>query len=160
MGGHFLLQRIFPTQGLNLHLWCLLHCQAGSLSRAPPGKPCTLYHQYSQGAFMLRGIKETGIKLVFRNVVSLLYRTNAYLITFLQTWLDIHQKPVWHILDSMTVFSLSMLIAESYFQSIKYIYLDTERTVVILTVSHGLNVSSIQFLVSDSTKGLQVTLVH
>ena len=109
MGGHFLLQRIFPTQGLNLHLWCLLHCQAGSLSRAPPGKPCTLYHQYSQGAFMLRGIKETGIKLVFRNVVSLLYRTNAYLITFLQTWLDIHQKPVWHILDSMTVFSLSML---------------------------------------------------
>ena len=109
---------------------------------------------------MIRGIKETGIKSVFRNVVSLLYRTSAYLITFLQTWLDIHQKPVWHILDSMTVFSLSMLIAESYFQSIKYIYLDTERTVVILTVSHGLNVSSILFLVSDSTKGLQVTLVH
>lgn len=109
---------------------------------------------------MLRGIKETRIKLVFRNMVSLLYRTKAYLIIFLQTWLDIHQKPVWHILDSMTVFSLSMLIAESYFQPIKYIYLDTERTVVILTVSHGLNVSSIQFLVSDSIKGLQVTLVH
>ena len=160
MGGHFLLQKIFPTQGSNLHLWCLLHWLAGSLSRAPPGKPQTLNHQYSQGAFMLRGIKETGIKLTFRNVVSLLYRTKAYLIIFLQTWLDIHQKPVWRILDSMTVFSLSMLIAESYFQSIKYIYLDIERTVVILTVSHGLNVSSIQFLVSDSTKGLQVTLVH
>ena len=26
VGGHFLLQRIFPTQGLNLHLLCLLHC--------------------------------------------------------------------------------------------------------------------------------------
>lgn len=109
---------------------------------------------------MLRGIKETGIKLAFRNVVSLLYRTKAYLIIFLQTWLDRHQKPVWRILDSMTVFSLSMLIVESYFQSIKYIYLDIERTVVILTVSYGLNISSIQFLVSDSTKGLQVTLVH
>ena len=26
-----LLQGIFPTQGSNLHLLCLLHCQAGSL---------------------------------------------------------------------------------------------------------------------------------
>ena len=25
--GHFLLQRIFPTQGSNLHLLCLLHCR-------------------------------------------------------------------------------------------------------------------------------------
>ena len=34
-----LLQGIFPTQGLNPHLLCLLHQQAGSLSLAPPGKP-------------------------------------------------------------------------------------------------------------------------
>ena len=34
-----LLQGIFPTQGLNLHLFCLLHWQAGSLPLAPPGKP-------------------------------------------------------------------------------------------------------------------------
>ena len=27
VGVHFLLQRIFPTQGLNLHLLCLLHCR-------------------------------------------------------------------------------------------------------------------------------------
>ena len=27
LGCHFLLQRIFPTQGLNLHLLCLLHCR-------------------------------------------------------------------------------------------------------------------------------------
>ena len=27
MGCHFLLQGIFPTQGLNLHLLCLLHCR-------------------------------------------------------------------------------------------------------------------------------------
>jgi len=31
MGCHFLLQGIFPTQGLNLHLLCLLHWQADSL---------------------------------------------------------------------------------------------------------------------------------
>ena len=40
---HFLLQRIFPTQGLNPCLLCLLHWQAGSLPLVPPGKPfCTV----------------------------------------------------------------------------------------------------------------------
>ena len=39
VGYHFLLQGIFPTQGSNLSLLCLLHCQAGSLPLAPPGKP-------------------------------------------------------------------------------------------------------------------------
>ena len=38
-GCHFLLQRIFLSQGLNLHLLCLLHWQADSLPLAPPGKP-------------------------------------------------------------------------------------------------------------------------
>ena len=33
------LQGIFLTQGLNLHLFWLLHWQAGSLLLAPPGKP-------------------------------------------------------------------------------------------------------------------------
>ena len=36
---HFLLQGIFPTQGLNSGLLCLLHWQVGSLALAPPGKP-------------------------------------------------------------------------------------------------------------------------
>lgn len=63
-------------------------------------------------------------------------------------------------LDSMSIFCLKVLIIESHFQPIKYIYFDTKRIVVILTVSHSLNVSSIQYLVSDSIKGLQVTLVH
>ena len=35
----FLLQGIFPTQGSNLRLLCLLHWQAGSLPLAPAGKP-------------------------------------------------------------------------------------------------------------------------
>ena len=33
------LQGIFPTQGSNLGLLCLLRWQAGSLPLAPPGKP-------------------------------------------------------------------------------------------------------------------------
>ena len=35
---HFLLQGIFPIQGSNPHLLCLLHWQVGSLPLAPLGK--------------------------------------------------------------------------------------------------------------------------
>ena len=38
-GFHAPFKRIFPTQGLNLCLLCLLHWQAGSLPLAPPRKP-------------------------------------------------------------------------------------------------------------------------
>ena len=37
--GHFLLQEIFPTQGLNPHLFGLRHWPAGSSPLAPPRKP-------------------------------------------------------------------------------------------------------------------------
>ena len=39
MGCHALLQGIFPTQGSNLCLLCLLHWQLGSLPLGPPCKP-------------------------------------------------------------------------------------------------------------------------
>ena len=39
VGCRFLLQGIFPSQGSNLYLLCLLHGQVGSLLAAPPGKP-------------------------------------------------------------------------------------------------------------------------
>ena len=39
VGCHALLQGIFQTQGLNLHLLCLLHWQVGSLPLVPSGKP-------------------------------------------------------------------------------------------------------------------------
>ena len=38
VGCHALLQGIFPTQGSNPCLLCLLHWQEGSLPLAPPGK--------------------------------------------------------------------------------------------------------------------------
>ena len=41
VGCHSLLQGIFPVEGLNPHLSCLQHRQAGSLPLAPPGKPRT-----------------------------------------------------------------------------------------------------------------------
>ena len=39
VGCHALLQGVFPTQGSNPGLLCLLHRQAGFLPLAPPGKP-------------------------------------------------------------------------------------------------------------------------
>ena len=48
MGCHALLQGIFPTQGLNLLLLCLLHWQVGSLPLVPPGKPLS----NSEGVFI------------------------------------------------------------------------------------------------------------
>ena len=41
------VQGIFPTQGSNLHLLCLLHWQMGSLPLTPPGKPTTTFHKLS-----------------------------------------------------------------------------------------------------------------
>ena len=48
VGCHALLQGIFPTQGLNPHLLCPLHWQAGSLPLALAGKPicCSLTKLY------------------------------------------------------------------------------------------------------------------
>ena len=37
----WVLQGIFPAEGLNLNLLGLLHWQAGSLPLVPLGKPCT-----------------------------------------------------------------------------------------------------------------------
>ena len=41
-------QGIFPTQGLNLCLLCLLLWQAGSLPLAPPGKPSVIFNTQSK----------------------------------------------------------------------------------------------------------------
>ena len=46
MGCHALLQGVFPTQGPNLCLLCLLHLQAGSLPLVPPGKPSDSITRY------------------------------------------------------------------------------------------------------------------
>ena len=54
MGCHALLQGIFPTQGSNPRLLCLLHWQVGSLPLAPTGKPsqCTNpFFSVSHGLF-------------------------------------------------------------------------------------------------------------
>ena len=42
-GCHALLQGIFPTQGSNPGLLCLLHWQVGSLLSEQPGKPSSVY---------------------------------------------------------------------------------------------------------------------
>ena len=48
VGCHVLLQGIFPTQGSNPGLLCLLYWQAGSLPLAPPGKPPEISREVPQ----------------------------------------------------------------------------------------------------------------
>ena len=54
---HALLQGIFPTQGSNLHLLCLLHWQAGSFPLAPPGKSL-LYDGDGTNCLLWRDVKK------------------------------------------------------------------------------------------------------
>ena len=49
VGHQGLLQGIFLAQGLNLHLFHLLHWQAGSSPLSPPGKPPYLVHTSENG---------------------------------------------------------------------------------------------------------------
>ena len=53
MGCHAFFQGIFPTQGLNPGLFCLLHWQAGLLPLAPPGKPVHRLCTEEKGYFFL-----------------------------------------------------------------------------------------------------------
>ena len=46
-----LLQRIFPTWGLNQHLLLLLHGQAGSLPLVAPGEPTPRFHSLAVRSF-------------------------------------------------------------------------------------------------------------
>ena len=55
---HALLQGIFPTQGLNPHLLCLLHLQADSLPIEPPGKPNVVFRD-----------QQTTTNLLYNNII-------------------------------------------------------------------------------------------
>ena len=70
MGCHFLLQGIFPTQGLNPCLLCLLHWQAGSLPAEPRGKlVCSKLRKSLHGAELRAGelLSDQGLILPSRD---------------------------------------------------------------------------------------------
>ena len=54
LGCHFLLQGIFPTQGLNPRLLYLLHWQMNSLPVEPPGKPIIKTGNFKQNALIIK----------------------------------------------------------------------------------------------------------
>ena len=69
---HFLLQRIFPTEGSNPDLLCLLHWQVCSLPLAPSGKPKLIKPKFLSrfcfGGEQLRdSVSEFGIEHTHRN---------------------------------------------------------------------------------------------
>ena len=72
VGFHALLLGIFPTQGSNPHLLCLLHWQVGSLQLAPNGKP-SLDTWYQLDSFHVWGLT---------NIHVLTCKLSIFLIAF------------------------------------------------------------------------------
>ena len=74
---HALLQGIFPTQGLNLSLLCLLVWQAGSLPLVPPGKPVrvadNIQNPYQTQVFQREGKRRTNCNPVHNSLSHVLY---------------------------------------------------------------------------------------
>ena len=70
LGCHVLLQRIFPTQGLNPYLLCLLPWQEGSLPLAPPGK-CSKSFQSIQASCSVMSDSATPWTGVCRALLSM-----------------------------------------------------------------------------------------
>ena len=56
VGCHFLLQGIFPTQGWNPCLLCLLHWRVGPLPPGPLSLKCLLRHHITSHGIMLLGV--------------------------------------------------------------------------------------------------------
>ena len=68
---HLLLQEVFPTQGLNLHLLHPLLWQAGSLPLAPSGKPQALFSQYLISRYCHECLSETGLQACLSTVLRI-----------------------------------------------------------------------------------------
>ena len=66
-GCHALLQGIFPTQGSNSSLLCLLHWQECSLPLAPPGKPAVDVPQILFFSINESEARQCSIFLTFEN---------------------------------------------------------------------------------------------
>ena len=77
VGCHALLQGIFPTQGSNLHLFCLLLWEVGSLSLAPPGKPTILLDIFPQMGLPVKRSFETSVQILAVPCVSCVSSSKA-----------------------------------------------------------------------------------
>ena len=112
VGCHFLLQGIFPTQGSNPHLLCLLHWQAGSLPLAP---------QYSLTG--LSAMMEMVLVLSSTVATSCMYGLGAEFSIFFTLHFNInsHMWLVATVMDNTTL---------------DYSFLDTEAEVSPSSISH------------------------
>ena len=77
MGCHFLLQRLFLTQGLNPCLFCLPNWQVGSLSLVPPGEiqqadsPNAPAFQQTPPTPMFLPLEKAGVRYLIFKFISL-----------------------------------------------------------------------------------------
>ena len=106
VGCQALFQGIFPTQGSNLYLLCLLHWQVSSLPLAPPGKPWRHVRRHCVDSAMMtpqinRQPKSTSPGAVGGAGKTTGTRTSSLQI---QTWLQLPQNAgtgLWSAEDTL-----------------------------------------------------------
>ena len=111
VGCHALFQEIFPTQGSNLCLLCLLRWrQAGSLPLALPGKPFSwIFLGYCGGSSVFRAIRCCVTSSYFLTDVNnisvlmlLVFRVHGHLLLLSLVVNVVHR--LWILLSSCSVF--------------------------------------------------------
>ena len=112
LGCHALLQGIFPTQELNLHLLHLLHWQAGSLPLVPPGK----HFSYRTNITIIYGMY---IHLVYFGKYFYSYvcnhRKNSFIYLFAEMFIIVYCDSIVCIFHSIVLTSSHVHISKSSF---------------------------------------------
>ena len=104
VGCRFLLQGIFPTQGLNL---CLLHWQADSLLVSPPGKP-KIWIQICYSSALVWRLKWENISDTWEKSNNLPSGYNVYMLELVRGRKLAFSKFVWFITLLSTKFRTIM----------------------------------------------------
>ena len=111
MGCHFLLQGIFPTQGSNPCLLCLLHWQAGSLPIVPPGKP-EKWNQFSSVAQSCQELFATPWTAACQTTLFITNSQSLLKLMYIESVMPSNQLILYHplrlspsIIPSIRVFS-------------------------------------------------------
>ena len=83
VGCHFLLQRIFPTQGSNL---CLLHWQADSLPLSHLGSPQNKYKAINRSCVTVSSFRMSDMILHMTLYFIIIYRKCSLLLSTKKNW--------------------------------------------------------------------------
>ena len=83
VGCHAFLWGIFPTQGLNLHLLCLRHWQAGSLPLVPPENPIENVTELPNKIKIVTTLSSTSLLGIYTEKMKTLIQKDISILMFI-----------------------------------------------------------------------------